>query len=633
MPDLEKPKPELAQSMLESLTDGVSIVDEHGVHVWVNDAFCDMVGFSREEMIGAHPPHPYWCPENIDAISDAFADTLGGEPSTYELHFRHKDRGAFPAMVSAFQFDSGGNRYYAATVKDMSAPERLSEDVTQTEQLVETMLRGGDVSTWDWPLPDGIPTVSDSHFTMLGFEPDAWVPSFENWKLRVHPDDLDAALESLDDLLNDRTRVYAAELRMKTADGGWRWLLARGYVTERDDEGNPTRVTGTHVDIHTMKLQEQKLRQLQKMEVLGQLTAGIAHDFNNVLAIVYGSLEILRLTAEERQRDSLENAFHSLDRARNLTRSLLNMTRVDSAGATQVNAFEVIIGMLSVLRSATSDTCELGFGSAAGVLPIRVDRALLENALTNLVLNAKDALAESGGRIDIHCEPVILDATQAEPLNVKPGEFCVLRVTDNGCGMSESVFEMATEPLFTTKPVGRGTGLGLAMVKRLADEASGFLEIESTEGEGTTVQLGFPLLSASFEEDEDQVPAIEADGKTVLVVDDESELLDIVASQLERLGYNVIKVGNPRRALSEIQGRHVDLLLTDVAMPYTIDGVELARRAMAIRDPLSVLFMTGYADEAVTRKAAKMGPVLYKPFGIDRLAQYVKKALDEDRPG
>lgn len=324
---------EFTTTLLNGLADGVSIVDGAGQHLFVNDRFCEMTGFDREELLGSTPPHLYWPVEQLQNIEQAFELTMTDHASDFELVFRTKSGDRFPVSVNPSTIQFGDNVIFMATVKDLTFVKQQSRDVLIAKNLLKAVSAGGDIGSWESHLVEGgeLPVVNDNYFALLGYPPGAWQPSYEEWAMGVHPDDISAANKSLQALLSGESVLYDAEYRMLDFYGEWQWILSRGYITERDQSGAPVRISGTQQNINRLKGQEGQVKNFQKMEVLGHLTGGIAHDFNNLLTIIGGNLELIDSKGLPDIEKFIANAQNGLDRASRLTTSLLQYSRNKSA--------------------------------------------------------------------------------------------------------------------------------------------------------------------------------------------------------------------------------------------------------------------------------------------------------------
>ena len=382
-------------------------------------------------------------------------------------------------------------------------------------------------------------------------------------------------------------------------------------------------------------LAEQALRQAQKMEAVGQLTGGIAHDFNNMLAIVLGSLDLLkrRLPADDaRALKYTEQAMVGARRAATLTQRLLAFSRRQPLQPVPVDVNRLVTGMSELLRGSLGGAVQLETVLAGGTWPVFADPNQLENVILNLGINARDAMPD-GGRLTVETQNAHLDARYvATEAGVAPGQYVLIAVTDSGTGMPESVVAKAFDPFFTTKPVGKGTGLGLSQVHGFVHQSGGHVKIYSEVGVGTTVKLYLPrLVGAQPAEPADTAEqALNGDRELVLVVEDEDAVRAMSAEVLRELGYRVIEADGAAAALTQLDGHpEVALLFSDIVMPE-VNGAKLAELARQRRPGLKVLFTTGYSRDAVVHNGV-IGPgvdLIGKPFTVEDLSLKVRAVLD-----
>jgi len=381
---------------------------------------------------------------------------------------------------------------------------------------------------------------------------------------------------------------------------------------------------------------QEALRQSQKMEAVGQLTGGIAHDFNNLLAAIAGSLELLgkrlaegRLSGVERY---LEVAESCTRRAAALTHRLLAFSRRQTLDPRPVDLNRLVAGMDELIRRTVGPAIAVEVVGAVGLWLTRIDPSQLENALLNLVINARDAMPD-GGRITVETANSWLDWRGAQERDLPPGQYVALCVSDTGSGMPPEIVARAFDPFFTTKPMGQGTGLGLSMVHGFAHQSGGHARIYSELGEGTTMKLYFPRfmgeIGASDESGSD-VAGEANPGETVLVIEDESAIRMLVTDVLEAAGYRVIEAADGPSGLTILNSdERIDLLLTDVGLPGGLNGRQVADIARATRPGLRVLFVTGYAENAAVG-AGYLEPgmqVVTKPFAMTTLAARVREII------
>ena len=383
---------------------------------------------------------------------------------------------------------------------------------------------------------------------------------------------------------------------------------------------------------------EEQLRQMQKMESIGQLTGGIAHDFNNMLAIVIGSLDLARrrLSDPERVLRYIDNAHDGAERAAALTARLLAFSRQQPLAPVAIDVNKLVAGMSELLQRTVGEQYLVETVLAGGLWRTFVDPGQLENAVINLAVNARDAMPE-GGHITIETSNAYLDDDYARSSgDVIPGQYVMLSVTDTGTGMTPDIIAKAFDPFFTTKPVGKGTGLGLSQIFGFMKQTGGHAAIYSEPGHGTTVKLYIPrhlgqvaALSSRAAIGETVVP-VARPGETVLVVEDEQRVRHFSVDALRELGYIVISAANGGEALRALDEQpSVTMLFTDIVMPE-MNGRKLADAALEMRPDVKILFTTGYTRNAVVHNGMLDAGVAFlpKPFSVTQLGIKVREVLD-----
>jgi PAS domain S-box-containing protein len=362
---------------------------------------------------------------------------------------------------------------------------------------------------------------------------------------------------------------------------------------------------------------EQMHRQLaesQKLDALGQLTGGVAHDFNNLLMIISGSLHTLRRAVGD--DDKSQRALAAIDgatkRGASLTSQLLTFARRQSVNPQTVDVAGHIDAVRSVLDVGVGRAVTLQFDIASDVWPVMADLAEFETALVNLVINARDAMADGG---------IITISASNETSNEGSG-FVAISVQDNGSGIAPDILSKIFDPFFTTKPIGKGTGLGLSQVHGFAHQAGGTVRVASELGSGTTITILLPRREAIPVAKEVRVSETSGSG-TVLLVEDNPDVANVSAGLLEQLGYTVRRVANAEAALLELNADGIDLVFSDIVMPGKMDGLGLARHLRAVRPGLPILLTSGYSDAALNVRGDF--PILRKPYEIHQLSQAIAK--------
>jgi len=518
-----------------------------------------------------------------------------------------------------------------AAEAEVARNENLEADVdrlwTQSEDLLARVDRSGHLTR-----------TSASWSKVLGYDAAPLAPLHHDL---VHPDDRAAVTAAL-------AQAFAAELpvgydsRLRAADGTWRWTT---WTWSREAGGTCIHGVGRDVTeardrAAALESAEAALRQSQKMESLGQLTGGLAHDFNNLLTGITGSLELLQMrVAEGRIRDLdryLIAAQGAAKRAAALTHRLLAFARRQTLDPRPTDISRLIADMEEMVRRTVGPHIVLEVVGASALWSAMVDAHQLENALLNLCINARDAMPE-GGRVRIETANRLLDAEAAQAVDLPPGPYLTLSVTDSGSGMTDEIVKRAFDPFFTTKPLGAGTGLGLSMVYGFARQSGGQIRIDSAIGRGTTMCLYLQAHVGPVEDAfvADWVPpaaGVSLD-ETILIVDDEPTVRMLIAEVLDDMGYQSIEAQDGSSGLKVLQSdTRVDLLITDVGLPGGLNGRQVADAARSLNPDLKVLFITGYAEHVVVGgDALEPGmALLTKPFSLDALSKQVGEMLARD---
>lgn len=390
------------------------------------------------------------------------------------------------------------------------------------------------------------------------------------------------------------------------------------------------------VDITEQRRTQSALAQAQKMEAIGQLAGGLAHDFNNMLTIVMGNLGGMRDARPDDpfNHEFVEPALEAAGRGADLVRRLLAFSRQQPLAPRPVEVNNLILGMTRLIRRSLPDNISLVTASRKAELVAMVDSSQLDNALLNLALNARDAMP-NGGELRIETSQETLVGAAADDLELPPGDYVQIGVSDNGTGMDGSTMARVFEPFFTTKKFGMGSGLGLAMVYGFVKQSGGGIRIRSRQAVGTTIALVLPLAAGHRDmggdiarPDDVTVADAMLEGRLVLLVDDDAEVRKVVRQQLSAMGCAVLEAENGNEAADMLENvSAISLLITDVVMPGGMDGRALARFARRFRADVAVVLMSGFIDRVSTETLAPDIPLLAKPFGPSALLPAVRRAL------
>ena len=620
-----------------------------------------------------------WVTEFAPDLERFWFETYGhvaktGEPANFESYAKGFERWF---DVRAVRIGEPDERQIAIIFSDVTARRNAEERLRASEALARenvervqlALAAGAIIGTWHWHLPTDCFTVDKAFAQAFGLDPALGRDglSLEQIIATVHPDDRDGLKAAIDEVVT-RAGPYAHQYRVRRADGKYYWIEANGRVQHAAD-GTPLNFPGVLIDVEgrraveaerdraitalrafndTLELRvaersaelmqaEEKLRQSQKMEAVGQLTGGLAHDFNNLLAGISGALELMGVRiAQGRWQESekyIVIAQGAVKRAASLTHRLLAFSRRQTLDPRPTDVNLLVTGMTELIQRTVGPSIVVETLGEPSLWPALVDASQLENALLNLSINARDAMPD-GGHIRIETSNRRLNYEDARALEVPEGEYLCLSVNDTGTGMTPEVIAKAFDPFFTTKPIGQGTGLGLSMIYGFAQQSGGQVRIYSTLGEGATVCIYLPRYHGDAVRDEGGAhsgsPARVEAGETILIVDDEPTVRMLLTEVLGDLGYTLIEAADSLAGLKVLRSDvHIDLLISDVGLPGGMNGRQMADAGREIRPALKTLFITGYAEHA-TFGYSHLGPgmeVLTKPFTIEALVARVRELI------
>jgi PAS domain S-box-containing protein len=428
-------------------------------------------------------------------------------------------------------------------------------------------------------------------------------------------------------------QVWRGELqnRKKSAELFWEWAAIAPVKNAR---GEITHYVSVSEDISQRKTTEERLRHAQKLQAIGELTGGIAHDFNNLLAIILGNLQLLdeQFRASDDARELISDAIWSAERGADLTGRLLAFARQQRLNPEVTLVNVVIRDMTELLRRTLGERIRIQEHLAPNVWKTIIDRGQLENALLNLVVNARDAMPD-GGTLTIETSNTVISADGQAVAEVPPGDYATIAVRDTGTGMPPEVVERVFEPFFTTKRFGEGSGLGLSMVYGFVSQSGGYVGVDSAVGQGTTFRLLLPSAPDAAERGVAQVAEAAEPGPgelVVLVVEADERVRKAACAAIGELGYRVVGTADPEEALARLDELpRLDLLLTDVILRDGKEGPNLVREVRQRRPGTKVLFVSGYARDPALMgwSAAEEVALLPKPYRRETLSEKVRSLL------
>ena len=628
------------RELLEHVPAGGMILDRHGRLLHVNSTYCRMSGYERREL-------EEMALSDIDAengpdeIAARFDRVHAGATELFETRHRRRDGTLFEAEISASLLYDNPARLICFC-RDISRRKQAERSLAESESRYRTL--------YDWN-PAGIGQVgldfrlqhaNPAFCRYLGYEERELI----GMHLRdiTHPDVLRENLARQNLLVRGTIDHFEMEKRFIRKDGTVVEGLM-GAALVRDDRGQPAHTIGTVIDSteynrvrrEKIKLQEQ-LSQAQKMESVGRLAGGVAHDYNNSLGVILGNVEMALEELDDHEdplHDFLTEIKEAAQRSVEFTRQLLAFARRQAVTPQAIDLNQRVQGMLRMIQRLIGEDIYLHWAPGTGVWTVSIDPSQVDQILTNLCVNARDAI-DGVGTITIQSGNVIFDAEHCVGRgDLSPGHYVMLEVCDSGSGVSPVVREHLFEPFFTTKGQGKGTGLGLATVYGIVTQNKGYVTVDSEEGRGTSFKIYLPRYSGTTRPSPGESKGATGAGgnETILLVEDEAAIRKVAGMVLKKLGYRVLAVATPEEALDMARTRDdaIDLLLTDVIMPE-MNGQELATRMQMLRPGMKILFMSGYTANAISQQNIFHEQVnfIQKPFSSRAIAEKVREVLDGD---
>jgi two-component system, cell cycle sensor histidine kinase and response regulator CckA len=607
-----------------------------GVITSWNAAAENMFGYSAEEMIGASifkliPEHLH------DQERELLERIRQGERVAFsETERRRKDGGQLYVALSVSPIrNAQGTVIGASSIKrDVTEARRAQQALAESQERLELALRAARMGTWHWNLKNDVMTWDEGLNQLYGVGLTQQVSRLDQFLERVHEDDREQVRREIQRAV-DETGAVNIEFRIVLPNGKIRWLSDKGRLV-RDAAGAPLYLTGVCLDVTERRLMEERLRQAQRMDSVGQLAGGIAHEANNMMSVVLGCADYVlqRTDLPEQVRQDVDQIWRAAKRTAGITQQLLAFSRRQMLQPQVLDLNATVRELEPILNRALGETRAVRMHLSPSLGLVRADPGQLEQVLVNLTLNARDAMNE-GGRLTIETMNVMLDPAYAatKPVEtLEPGEYAALVVTDTGHGMDQATLARIFEPFFTTKPVGQGTGLGLSTVYGIVKQSGGFIWAYSEPGLGTTFKLYFPIIVAdSAVEAPERIAPPGRPEEVVLVAEDEPMVRSIVARTLRGCGYAVLEAanGNEALALLEKENGRVNLIVADVVMP-DMGGRDMAARIAQHWPQIPVLYTSGYTGLDVVRRGLleEGSEFIQKPIEPETLARRVRELVD-----
>ncbi len=515
------------------------------------------------------------------------------------------------------------------------------ERLKSSELMLKRTQAVSHIGSFKLRIESGVSRLTAELAAMIG-QADAMVhPNLDTFIKLIEPTDRTKFLEAIE-LAKIGKQIKNLEISVRRQSGSLEWFAVT-LEPERGSHGEIESIFGACQLITERKSLEDRFHQAQKMEAVGQLTGGIAHDFNNLLMVVIGNLQLVEslVKSDEKASKRIRAAIEAADKGSDLTRRMLAFSRQQTLQNRDLKINEMVLAMQDMLRQAITATVELQVLPGDEIWAVKADKTMLETAILNLAINARDAMGAKGGKLIIETQNRTLDASYSDANEeVKAGDYVQIAVTDTGSGIAPENLSKVFQPFFTTKGPEAGSGLGLSMIYGFVKQSGGHVKIYSEVGVGTSVKLylprnkadvtNLPVIAAATVEADAATPALPQRKVKVLVVEDNSAVRDVAAAMIDEMGFETFTASNGHEGLAAIESMpDLDLVLSDVIMAGGMNGPELIAKAIKLRPDLKVLFMSGYAPGSVRQMQdiPEEIELVNKPFTRADLNEKVKRAL------
>jgi len=564
-------------------------------------------GFDEKEYLAALDRVPRLSKETVDAAMTFFTKLAG--------------------MISSLSYSN------ISLSRTLSQQESVLRKLGKSEANLRQAQAIAKMGDFTWDIATGAVTWSDGLCRLLHYDKTV---NMDYGKVNTHihhPDDLDRVNRWLTDSIASGVEyLVPQEYRLICRDGQVIHVQTNGQIEYQD--GKAVKLFGTIFDITERKKMEDQLQQAQKMESVGRLAGGVAHDFNNMLGVILGHAEMImdQMDASQPYFNNLQEIQTAAQRSADLTRQLLAFARKQTISPKILDLNKTVESMLTMLRRLIGEDIDLAWLPGKELWRINIDPSQIDQILANLCVNARDAISDTG-KLTIETGTIVFDEIYcAQHQGYKSGEYVLLAVSDNGCGMDTDTQNNIFEPFFTTKELGKGTGLGLATVYGIVRQNNGFINVYSEPGLGTTFKIYLPRHMGQtnpVREKESAAPSVHGN-ETILLVEDEPAILELTTMMLQRLGYSVLAASTPGEAICMAREHldKIDLLMTDVVMPE-MNGRDLAKNLLSLYPNLKRLFMSGYTANVIAHHGVLDEGIhfIQKPFSKKDLENIVKKVL------
>jgi len=666
LPDQKRTGVHQSSEIYDLVRGFIGLLTPEGNLLDANQSALDFIGCDLDEVVG----RPFWetpwwraCPKTREAVKDAIQIGASGRASRFEAQVSGKNNEIIDIDFSLTPIlsDDGTVVSLVPEGHDITDIRKAENALQESEAQLRLANDAAEMGTWNWNLTNGQLHWSDRQFELFDVPKSKGPIHIETALANIHPDDLER-ISTANRMSVEKDAPFREEFRVIHRGGEVRWLVGQGNPLHHDKDGKPNSMIGVNYDITDRKklelevvqsnleleervsdrtrALEQEMRRRQKaeralahsqrFELIGQLAGGVAHDFNNLLAVIGGNLELASMRTEDEDIiELLNDAREAVEAGASVNRRLLSFARQQELEPVALDVNDRITNSVRLLERTLGEKIVLTTNLSPAIWEARLDPGELDSAILNLVLNARDAMP-SGGKLVISTRNYILDDEEVETIpEAQTREYVQVSISDTGVGMAPNVLEKALIPYFTTKPRGKGSGLGLSSVFGFATQSGGFCRIQSSEGNGTIIHIYLPRSSTPSDAEMLDDPRTDlplGQGELILLVEDEESVRQITRKRLIELGYNVVQATTAAEGTAVLESNHaISLVFSDVRMPGTMSGYDLAKWTLENREDVGVLLTSGYNDLSVEEH--QNVNLLAKPYSLRVLAFALRGAF------
>jgi len=649
---------ELFRIAFDHAPTGMSIIAPDGIsYLAVNPLLCEMFGYTKEEFLGK-TIHLVTHPDDEERSNEWIRKKLNGEPCepVIEKRYIHRDGHIVWGLVSAhwIKNDDGSHRMAIAHVQDITERKEAEEERKNLQARLVAAMELAHLGHWEYDIESDTFTFNDHFYRIFDTSAEkvgGYTMSSSAYACRfVHPEDRYVVEQEILKTLETSDPNFSRKIEHRFLyDDGRTGYINVHYFIEKNEHGRTIKIYGINQDITDRKQAEEErrkledqIRQAQKMESVGLLAGGIAHDFNNLLTPILGYTDILSLDLDDgdyRQKQ-LRQIWEAASRAKEVVQRLLAFSRKQLLELKTVHLGHIISKFENMLRRTIRENIEIDIRISPDLFLVKADPGQIEQVLLNLSINAQDAMPQ-GGHLLIEAQNIDFDHSCTPGFgDIQPGPYAVLSVRDSGDGIDDEAVKHIFEPFYTTKELGRGTGLGLSTVYGIVKQHGGSISVSSEKGRGSIFRVFLPQVGPKggerFEEDLQPPGDVARGDETILVVEDDEMVRSLTCDMLALLGYKVMVAEDPNRCIDLVKNHQgvIHLLLTDIIMPK-MNGKELYDVLNNLQPALKVVFMSGYASNLIGQQNIlnRDTRFIQKPFSFHTLSKIIRRALDSEQCG